>query len=315
MLYPLSYEGLRCTFAQRAGRVLVHRTRAGCLAPDGLCRICAACHGPASHHRPNLRRRVYGGWYRAQSWRPRKRGGNDVVAGGCGGARRVEGTADLNRFGGGCGRRSCPRPPGEPLCPIRAQEAPHRSSTDDARPGQRIPTAHAAVSVPKPCVAGSNPAGGTTTHQTKPSLTSTNLSQGRSCVLPRSVVIRPRLPPFAKPSRNGERAWGLLWIDSSGLASPLPRSSSRTRILGQIAHRGRLTGVVPGPSRVGAGSCGGALRVVVPFCRRTTGDLARWGLCGIPSSWCSPTARLPPGGSPRRDRQWPRVVGSRVVGC
>ena len=52
MLYPLSYEGLRCTFAQRAGRVLVRRTRAGCLAPDGLCRICAACRGPASHHRP-----------------------------------------------------------------------------------------------------------------------------------------------------------------------------------------------------------------------------------------------------------------------
>ena len=27
MLYPLSYEGLRCTFAQHGGRVLVHRAR------------------------------------------------------------------------------------------------------------------------------------------------------------------------------------------------------------------------------------------------------------------------------------------------
>ena len=107
---------------------------------------------------------------------------------------------------GGCGGGSCPRPPGEPLCPIRAQEVPHRSSADDALPGQRIPTAHAAVSVPQLCVAGSNPAGGTTTHQTKPALTSTNIGHSGSCVLPLSVVIRPRLPPFAKPSRNGERA-------------------------------------------------------------------------------------------------------------
>jgi hypothetical protein len=52
MLYPLSYEGLRCTFAQHGGRVLVHRAWAGCLVPDGLCRTCAACRGPASHHRP-----------------------------------------------------------------------------------------------------------------------------------------------------------------------------------------------------------------------------------------------------------------------
>jgi hypothetical protein len=47
MLYPLSYEGLRCTFAQHGGRVLVRRARAGCLAPDGLCRTCAACREPA----------------------------------------------------------------------------------------------------------------------------------------------------------------------------------------------------------------------------------------------------------------------------
>jgi hypothetical protein len=39
MLYPLSYEGLRCTFAQHAGQVLVRRVRAGCLAPDGLRRV------------------------------------------------------------------------------------------------------------------------------------------------------------------------------------------------------------------------------------------------------------------------------------
>jgi hypothetical protein len=47
MLYPLSYEGPRCTFAQQGGRVLVRRARAGCLAPDGLCRTCAACREPA----------------------------------------------------------------------------------------------------------------------------------------------------------------------------------------------------------------------------------------------------------------------------
>ena len=45
MLYPLSYESLPCVFAQHAGRVLVRRARAGCLAPDGLRRICAACRG------------------------------------------------------------------------------------------------------------------------------------------------------------------------------------------------------------------------------------------------------------------------------
>ena len=240
MLYPLSYEGLCCAFAQRAGRVLVHRARAGCLVPDDLCRICAACRGPASHHRPDLRRRVYGGWCRAQSWRPRKRGGNDVVVVGCGGARRVDGTADLNRCGGGCGGGSCPRLPGEPLCFIRAQEVPHRSSTRRRFPRSAIPTAHAAVSVPQPCVAGSNPAGGTTTHQTKPALTSTNTGQFRSCVLPLSVAIRPYLPLFAKPSRSGERPWGPLWIDPSDRAAPLARSSSRIRILGRIAHRGRL---------------------------------------------------------------------------
>ncbi|MGB6161948.1 MAG: FxSxx-COOH system tetratricopeptide repeat protein [Pseudonocardiaceae bacterium] len=50
-----------------------------------------------------------------------------------------------------------------------------------------------------------------------------------------------------------------------------------------------------GPSRVGVGLCGGALKVVVPFRRLTTGDLARWGLGGIPSSWRSPTARFPRG--------------------
>ena len=42
MLYPLSYEGLVCPFAQLAGRILVRRGRVGCLAPDGLCHTCAA---------------------------------------------------------------------------------------------------------------------------------------------------------------------------------------------------------------------------------------------------------------------------------
>jgi hypothetical protein len=46
MLYPLSYEGLACTLTQHAGRVSGRRPRAGCLAPDGLCRTCAACREP-----------------------------------------------------------------------------------------------------------------------------------------------------------------------------------------------------------------------------------------------------------------------------
>jgi hypothetical protein len=62
MLYPLSYEGLRCTFAQHGGRGLVRRARAGCLAPDALCRTCAACHEPAdqppSRHAAPIVRRV-----------------------------------------------------------------------------------------------------------------------------------------------------------------------------------------------------------------------------------------------------------------
>ena len=55
---------------------------------------------------------------------------------------------------------------------------------------------------PKPCVAGSNPAGGTTTHQAKVGLTSTNIHQSGSCCLPASAAVRPHLPPFAKPLRN-----------------------------------------------------------------------------------------------------------------
>jgi hypothetical protein len=62
MLYPLSYEGLRCTFAQHVERVLVRRARAGCLALDGLCRTCAACREPAdpppSRHAAPIVRRV-----------------------------------------------------------------------------------------------------------------------------------------------------------------------------------------------------------------------------------------------------------------
>ncbi len=39
MLYPLSYEGLTCTFAQHAGQVSFRWARAGYLASDGLCRV------------------------------------------------------------------------------------------------------------------------------------------------------------------------------------------------------------------------------------------------------------------------------------
>ncbi|MGB8199218.1 MAG: hypothetical protein WCF33_05915, partial [Pseudonocardiaceae bacterium] len=79
MLYPLSYEGLRCAFTQHAGQVSVRWARAGYLAPDGLCRTCAACRGPASRHRPDTRRRLHGGWCRAKSPEAAERRGNDVV--------------------------------------------------------------------------------------------------------------------------------------------------------------------------------------------------------------------------------------------
>jgi hypothetical protein len=64
MLYPLSYEGLRTTFAQRAGLVSCRWARAGYLRPDGLCRIYAACRRPVFDHRPDTRRRLYGWWWR-----------------------------------------------------------------------------------------------------------------------------------------------------------------------------------------------------------------------------------------------------------
>jgi hypothetical protein len=73
------------------------------------------------------------------------------------------------------------------------------------------------------------------------------------------------------------------------------------------------------------GSRVGVLGVVMRFCRlMTTDDLARWEPWGIPSTWRSPTT-WGLGGSPRRDRQWPRValppgphvvaLGGRSAGC
>ena len=41
MLYPLSYEGLRCPFALDTGESPSVGLGAGYLAPDGLCRTCA----------------------------------------------------------------------------------------------------------------------------------------------------------------------------------------------------------------------------------------------------------------------------------
>src|SRR5947209_19926871 len=58
--------------------------------------------------------------------------------------------------------------------------------------------------LPKPCVAGSNPAGGTTSYRAKSVLNSTNANQKRSCCLPLSATASPRLPPSAKPLRNGK---------------------------------------------------------------------------------------------------------------
>jgi hypothetical protein len=71
MLYPLSYEGLRCPFALDTGRVSVRWARAGYLAPDGLCRTCAACSEPASDRCHNTRRRLYGWWRQTKGWRSR----------------------------------------------------------------------------------------------------------------------------------------------------------------------------------------------------------------------------------------------------
>ena len=47
MLYPLSYEGLRISLPSMAGGSWSMGLGAGCLAPDGLCRTCAACREPA----------------------------------------------------------------------------------------------------------------------------------------------------------------------------------------------------------------------------------------------------------------------------
>jgi hypothetical protein len=58
MLYPLSCEGLRCPFAQHAGRVSVRRAPGWLPRADGLCRTCAACRGVSfSLLAPDTRRR------------------------------------------------------------------------------------------------------------------------------------------------------------------------------------------------------------------------------------------------------------------
>src|SRR4051794_12360675 len=59
------------------------------------------------------------------------------------------------------------------------------------------------TALPKPCVAGSNPAGGTAISQEKSLLTSTNTCTSRSCRLSPSATVERRLPPSAKLSRNG----------------------------------------------------------------------------------------------------------------
>jgi hypothetical protein len=91
MLYPLSYEGLHCAFAQHGGCVLVRRARAGCLAPDGLCRTCAACREPAdqppSRHAAPIVRRVVS----SEEPRPRSNEVTTVVPAGCGDGGRVDG--------------------------------------------------------------------------------------------------------------------------------------------------------------------------------------------------------------------------------
>jgi hypothetical protein len=52
------------------------------------------------------------------------------------------------------------------------------------------------IALPKPCVAGSNPAGGTTTDQERAVLTSINAGKYRSCVLSLSAAVWPHLLSF-----------------------------------------------------------------------------------------------------------------------
>ncbi len=59
MLYPLSYEGLRCTFALDAGRVFLRWLGLATSFPIG----CAARRGPTSDYRPDTSRRLYGWWW------------------------------------------------------------------------------------------------------------------------------------------------------------------------------------------------------------------------------------------------------------
>jgi hypothetical protein len=74
MLYPLSYEGLACTFAQDAGQVSVRWARAGYLRPNGLCRICAACREASFGSPPDTRGRLYGWWCQVKGRRSRNTG-------------------------------------------------------------------------------------------------------------------------------------------------------------------------------------------------------------------------------------------------
>jgi hypothetical protein len=77
MLYPLSYEGLRCTFAQHGGRVW----SVGLGLAASLPTVCAApvprAVNQLIHHRPDTRRRLYGEGCRARSRRPTEQRGSD----------------------------------------------------------------------------------------------------------------------------------------------------------------------------------------------------------------------------------------------
>jgi hypothetical protein len=141
--------------------------------------------------------------------------------------------------------------------------------------------------IPKPCVAGSNPAGGTTTHQAKPAWTSTNTSQFRSCVLPPSAAVRPRLPPFAKPLRNGittleesrfvsshARQPPMILHAGRRVASRRPGVSPTTRRPGGTipsTRRPSLPGVPPGRRVVALGEVGG-----MPHPHHPTDRAWRW---------------------------------------
>ena len=72
MLYPLSYEGLRCTFAQHAGLGSGRWSWVVTSLPTACAAPVPRAVWPGFKHRLGTWRRLYGGWCRVKnrrSWR------------------------------------------------------------------------------------------------------------------------------------------------------------------------------------------------------------------------------------------------------